>query len=31
MKYINEIYVNDLQSNIVNFGICLKIVALKAF
>ena len=31
MKYIDEICLNDLQCNIFNFNICLKIVALKAF
>ena len=31
MKYRGEICRNDLQRNIVNFNICLKIIALKAF
>ena len=31
MKYRDEICLNDLQSNIVNCNIRLKIVALKAF
>ena len=31
MKYRDEICLNDLQSNIVNFNISLKIVALKPF
>ena len=31
MKYRGEICLNDLQRNIVNFNICLKIIALKAF
>ena len=30
MKYINEICLNDLQDNIVDFNIYLKLVALKA-
>ena len=31
IKYRYEICLSDLQSNFVNFNICLKIIALKAF